>query len=154
MKIGIIVYSQTEHTYSVATKLKEKLLAAEHETEIEKVIPIGEVQPRQKEVKFENQPNVDAYDALIFGSPVHAFALAPAMKVYLEQIQSLQEKKIACYVTKNLPLNWTGGSQAINAMKKICESKGGSVIGTGIIVWRGGREKQIANLVDRISSLF
>ncbi len=48
MKIGIIIYSQTEHTYSVATKLKEKLLADGHDPEIEKVIPTGEVHPGSK----------------------------------------------------------------------------------------------------------
>jgi len=30
MKIGIIIYSQTEYTYSVAQKLKEKLIAYGH----------------------------------------------------------------------------------------------------------------------------
>ena len=41
MKIGIIIYSQTEHTYSVAQKLKEKLTASEHEVNLESVIPSG-----------------------------------------------------------------------------------------------------------------
>jgi NAD(P)H dehydrogenase (quinone) len=154
MKIGIIIYSQTEHTYSVATKLKEKLLADGHDPEIEKVIPTGEVHPGSKTIKFETQPRVDPYDALIFGAPVHAFSLAPAMKAYLEQIKSLQDKKIACYVTKGLPFHRTGGNKAISIMKKICESKGGTVVGTEIIVWRGGRQKQIADLVESISSLF
>jgi len=39
-------------------------------------------------------------------------------------------------------------------MKKICESKGGNVVGTDVIVWRGGREKYIADLVENFSSLF
>lgn len=151
MEIGIIVYSQTEHTYSVAEKLQEKLIGAGNKVKIEKVIPAGEVHPGKKDITFETHPNIDAYDTLIFGSPVHAFNLAPAMKAYLEQIPSLQDKKIACYVTKGLPFHRTGGNQAISQMKKICQSKGGTVIGTGIIVWRGGRSKEINELVEKFS---
>jgi NAD(P)H dehydrogenase (quinone) len=154
MKIGIIVYSQTNNTYSVAQKLQEKLLATGHEVEIERVVPAGDVHPGSKDVTFETRPEVDAYDALIFGSPVHAFSLAPAMKAYMEQIPSLQDKKIACYVTKGLPFDRTGGNQAISHMKKTCESKGGTVVGTGILVWRGGQGKKIADLVERFSGLF
>ncbi len=154
MKIGIIVYSQTENTFSVATKLKEKLVADGHEAEIDRVIPAGEVHPGSKNITFETQPDISAYDALVFGSPVHAFSLAPAMKAYLGQIQSLQDKKIACYVTKGLPFNRTGGNQAISQMKKLCESKGGTVIGTDIVVWRGKTEKKTANLVEKFSKLF
>lgn len=154
MKIGIIVYSQTEHTYNVAIKLKEKLQAIGHDPEIEKVIPSGDVHPGSKNIKFINQPPVESYDALIFGAPVHAFSLAPTMKAYLKEIESLQDKNIACYVTKGLPFHRTGGNKAISIMKKICESKGGNIVGTDIIVWRGGREKHIADLVENFSSLF
>ena len=154
MKIGIIIYSQTEHTYSVAQKLKEKLTASEHDVNLESVIPMGDAPRGAKNIDFKAKPDVSVYDALIFGGPVHAFSLAPPMKIYLDQIKSLQNKKVACFVTKGLPFHRTGGNQAINQMKKICESKGGTVIGTGIIVWRGGRGKEIANLVNKFSNLF
>ncbi len=42
MKIGIIVHSQTEHTYSVAQKLQDKLLDNGHETNLERVITEGD----------------------------------------------------------------------------------------------------------------
>lgn len=154
MKIGIIIYSQTEYTYSVAQKLKEKLIAYGHQANLERVITAGDAQPGAKNIEFKAQPDVNMYDALIFGDPVHAFSLAPAMKAYLEQITSLQNKKVACFVTKGLPFHRTGGKQAISQMKKISESKGGTVLGTGIVVWRGGREKEIADLADKFSKLF
>ncbi len=154
MKIGIIVYSQTEHTYSVAEKLQEKLLATGHSVNVERITPAGEVHPGSKDITFQNQPDIQEYDALIFGSPVHAFNLAPAMKAYLEQIPSLQDKKVACYVTKGLPFHRTGGNQAISQMKKLCQSKGGAVMGTGIVVWRGGRAKEINELVEQFGLLF
>jgi len=154
MKIGIVVYSQTQHTYSVAEKLKENLLAAGHSVNVERIIPAGEVHPGSKDITFQNQSDIQEYEALIFGSPVHAFSLAPAMKAYLEQIQSLQNKKIACYVTKGLPFHRTGGNKAISQIKKLCQSKGGTIMGTGIIVWRGGREKEIQELIGKFSALF
>ena len=154
MEIGIIVYSQTEHTYSVAENLQEKLLAAGHTVNIERVSTAGEVKSNSKDIIFQNKPDIQGYDSIIFGSPVHAFNLAPAMKAYLEQIPSLQDKKIACYVTKGLPFHRTGGNQAISQMKKLCQSKGGTILGTGIVVWRGGRGKDIIELVQKFSRLF
>ena len=154
MKIGIVVYSQTEHTYSVAEKLQEKLQEEGKEVEIERVVPSGEVHPGSKDIKFETLPDVEKYDALIFGSPVHAFSLAPAMKAYLEQIPSLQNKSIALFVTKGAPFNWTGGNQAINKMKKICQSNGGTIVGTDIVVWNKSRDKKIGDLIRKFSVIF
>jgi flavodoxin len=154
MKIGIIIYSQTENTYSVALKLQDKFQSDGYDVEIQRVIPVGEVPPRAKDVEFQNAPEVAEYDAIIFGAPVHAFNLAPAMTAYLEQIPSLQDKKIACFVTKGLPFNWTGGNKAISKMKEICQSKGGTVLGTDIIIWRGNTDEKIEELIRRFSVLF
>ena len=154
MNIGIIVYSQTEHTLSVAQKLSEKLSADGHIVNVERVVPKGEVKPNDVDVSFREQPDTNPYDALIFGSPVHAFNVAPAMKAYLNQIPSLQDKKVACFVTKSLPLDWTGGNQAIKTMKTICQSKGGIILGSGIVNWSMGRENKIEKLVAFFSTLF
>lgn len=154
MRIGIIVYSKTENTYSVAEKLQEKFQESGHEVEIEMVVPAGDVPPRAKNVEFQSKPEIESYDALVFGSPVHAFSLAPPMNAYLEQIDSLQNKKIACFVTKGLRFNWTGGNQAIGKMKKICESKGGKVVGTDIVVWNKNKDAKIDELVRKFSVLF
>ena len=154
MNIGIIVYSQTEHTFSVAQKLVEKLSADGHTVDVERVVPVGEVKPKDVDVTFREQPDTNPFDALIFGSPVHAFNLAPAMKVYLNQISSLQDKKIACFVTKSLPFDRTGGNQAIETMKDICQSKGGNILGSGIVNWSMSREKRINDLITFFSTLF
>jgi flavodoxin len=154
MKIGIIVHSQTEHTFSVAEQLKERLMEAGNEVDVERVVTDGDAPPGAKNIKFKNLPNVEGYDGLIFGAPVHAFSLSPAMKAYLEQISSLQDKKIVCLVTKGMRFKWTGGTRAIGQMKNICKSKGGSVIETGIVIWNKSRDKQIADLVEKISRVF
>lgn len=154
MKIGIVVHSQTGNTCEVAQKLQEKLSASGNEVEIQRVRMVGGDKPQGKDIKIENPPDVVKYDVLIFGAPVHAFSLAPAMKVYMEQIASLQDKKVACFVTKAMRFNWTGGTRAIGQMKKTCGSKGGIVYGTGIIVWNKQRDKKIDELVEEFSRLF
>lgn len=154
VKIGVIVYSQTGNTLQVAQMLQEKLKEQGNEAKIEKVEIAGETTPRAKEVNFQNVPDPSAYDALIFGAPVHAFSLAAPMKLYLEQMDSLNNKKIALFVTKGLRFNWTGGNQAIGKMKKIGENKGGKIVGTGIIVWNQSKDAKIEELTRKFSVLF
>lgn len=154
MQIGIVIYSQTENTYLTALKLKEKLIEKGHEVELERLTIRGETAPRAKNVDLENIPDITSYDGLIFGSPVHAFTLAPAMASYLDQIPLVENKKIALFVTKSLPFNWTGGNQAIGKMKKICQSKKGKIVGTDIVVWRGDVDKKIENMIRQFSVLF
>ena len=154
MKIGIIIHSQTNNTYSVAEKLQEKLQKSGNEVEIQRVNMVGGNKPGSKNIQIENPPELTGYNALVFGSPVHAFSLAPAMKIYLEQIPSLEGMKVALFVTKGAPLNFTGGTQAIGKMKKICQSKGGTIVGTGIVIWRGDIQKNTDDLVRKFSVIF
>jgi len=154
MKIGIIIHSYTGNTFEVAEKLQKRLLDDGKDVEIKRVRMVGGDKPKGKDIKIETPPEVDKYDALIFGSPVHAFTLSLAMKTYLEQIPSLQDKKIVLFVTKGTRFNWTGGNQAINKMKKICQSKGGIIIGTGIIIWNKQHHEKIAELIQGFSGLF
>lgn len=154
MKIGIIVHSQTNNTYSVAEKLQEKRKEAGNEVELERVSMVGGDKPQGKDIRIENPPEVAGYDALIFGAPVHAFSLAPAMKVYLDEIPPIQDKKVALFVTKNLRFEWTGGTRAIGQMRKICQSQGGKIVGTGVVVWNKERDKKIAELAESFSKLF
>jgi NAD(P)H dehydrogenase (quinone) len=154
MKIGIIVYSQTGNTYLVAQHLKERLEASKHTAVIERVT-VDSALSRGKNVKFTQIPAVEEYDALVFGSPVHAFSLAQPMAAYLKQLPSLQKKKAACFVTKQLPFSWTGGNRALSAMKKICASKGAKVSGSGIVVCSGAqREQNVKRCVEKLAALF
>ena len=154
MDIGMIVYSQTGNTHSVATKLQEKLSAAGHSVTLERIEVIGDVSPGQA-VQFKTLPDAGKYDALVFGSPVQAFSLCQAMVDYLKQVTSLQDKKVACLVTQAFPFPWLGGNRAVGQMKKACESKGATVCGSGIVNWmKKSREQQIVQVVDQLSGLF
>jgi uncharacterized protein (UPF0261 family) len=48
-----------------------------------------------------------------------------------------------------------GENRAIGQMRRICEAKGATVCGTGVVNWsRKRREQQIAEVVDRLGRLF
>jgi flavorubredoxin len=154
MDIGMIVYSQTGNTYSVAQQLQEKLSTAGHAVSLERIEVAGDVSPGQP-VQFETVPDAGRYDTLVFASPVQAFSLCQAMVEYLKQVPSLQDKKVALLVTEAFPYPWLGGNRAIRQMKKACESKGATVCGSGIVNWmKKRREQQIVEVVDELSCLF
>ena len=155
MKIGIIVFSQTGHNHSVALELEEKLSEAGHTATVERVEVSGDARPGARDFQLTTAPDVTAYDAMVFGAPVQAFSLAVAMKSYLEQIASLENKKVACFVTKQLPFYWTGGRQAIGTMKRICESKGATICASEILIWSGSqRDQKIRELIEKLSGVF
>ena len=155
MNIGVIYFSQSGNTHSVATKIKEKLQAQGHTVGVERLIVVGDFKPGQKDIQFETLPDIEQYDGIVFAAPVHAFSLCQPMKKYLEQVPSLKNKKVALYVTKQLRFNWTGGNQAINKMKKMCRTKEADVGESGIIVWSSNeREQMINDVVAKISQFF
>ncbi len=154
MKIGIIVYSQTGNTYEAAENIKEALSSKGHSVDIERVEVDDEKERDINKIKIDNFPDLTQYEGVIFGSPVHAFSLSQPMSAYMSQITSLKDKKLACFVTKSLPFNITGGNQAVSKMKKIAESKGGSIYESAIIVWTKDRENQISKATEKLSRTF
>jgi len=152
MKIGIIVYSQSGNTLSVAEKLKEKLATAGHSAEIEQVTVVGGRKSGDRTFQLETRPDVAQYDALVFGSAVEAFSLSPVLKNYLVEVDSLQDKQVACLVTQLFPYPWMGGNRAIRQMRRLCESKGATVRGTGVINWsKFRRAKTTARAIEQLT---
>lgn len=154
MNIGIIVYSQTGHTLSVAVRLKDKLSAAGHTVTLEQIETIGPVSPAGTSAELKTRPAIDAYEALVLCTPVWGGRLAPPMISYLEQISSLQGKKVACLATGIFPARW-GRDQTIAQLKAACESKGATVCGSGSVGWWSlNRKRQISTVVDALNDLF
>lgn len=154
MKIGIVVYSQTGNTLSVATKLKEKLAVAGHSVVLEQVKLVGERKQGSRECQLEPLPDVTAYDVLVFGAAVEAFSLSPVMSKCLGQIGSLEKKSAVCLITQGLPFAWLGGSRAARQMRTLCEAKGAAVRGSAVVNWMGkGLDRRIANGVEKLSKL-
>ena len=155
MNIGMIIYSQTGHTLSVAEKLQEELTARGHTVNMEQITISGEASPGKKNFQFTAAPSPEPYEAVIFGSPVQAFSLSVVMEEYLKQLSSLEGKKVAFLITKHLPFYWTGANRALGQMKSICEGKGAEVLGSGVAIWSGSRrERTTKSCVEELSRLF
>lgn len=128
MKVGIVVYSKSGSTFEIANKIGAKFDNMGFAVDILRVDAHEEKIGRDTEVSLQNSPAIDNYDILVFGAPVHAFSLAEGMKKYLNQLSSVQNKKICCFVTKKLPFRWTGGFQALAVMESILKTKGGALL--------------------------
>lgn len=151
MNIGIIVYSQTGNTLSVAQRLKGAIEAKGHSAAIEQVTAEGELQPG-KPVNIASSPDAAKYDALVLASPVMAFSLNPVMKAYLNELPDIAGKKALCFVTQGLPFDWMGGNQALKHMSAALKQKGAEVCGAGIVHWKDEekREAQAAKTVETL----
>lgn len=155
MNIGIVVYSQTGHTLEVCEQLKERLIGEGHSVALERITVVGGRTPKTKEFELETKPNVEAYDAIVFGSAVEAFSLSAVLSRYLGDLGSLQGKQVACLVSQQFPYPWMGGNRAIGQMKKICQSKGATIRATGIVNWtKSRREVTTAKAVTGLSKAF
>jgi flavodoxin len=152
MNIGIIIYSQTGNTLSVAERLKDALQKAGHTVRLERVDAENENPNTKGSLRLKTLPDISKYDALIFGSPVQGFNLSPVMKAYLAQIPDLHGKNASCYVTQHFKKAWLGGNQAIKQMTAALVHKGAGVTDTGIVNWTGKtREDQINSIVAVMS---
>jgi flavodoxin len=145
MKTGMIIYSQTGNTLHVAKRIKEKMKGMD----IEQITVEGINTP---DIKLVNIPKVEEYDSIIFGAPVQAFSLCLPMKKYFDQLPSLKDKNVICFVTEGFSKPWLGGNRAIKHMRNVIETKGGKIIDTGIINW-GNKEKenQIVDFINKVT---
>lgn len=76
------------------------------------------------------------------------------MAQYLEHIDSLEGKRVACLVTGLFPPG-LGRNQALAQMEAVCESKGATLCGSGSVGWLSLRRKrQIASTVESLAALF
>lgn len=149
MKIGIIVYSQTGNTLLVSERLENRLKNKNHEVTVEKI----QVENEKAPTKLVYSPNLQQYDVVILGAPVQAFGLAPAMKTYLQQMESLENKKVFIFVTQHFKKAWLGGNGALKKMNQLCQLKGGKAQGKMDIHWSSDqRDAQIEAVVTAVET--
>lgn len=150
MNIGIIVYSQTGNTLSVAERVEKVLKEVGHTARVEKI----EVEGEGYAVKLTSAPDVAPYDTVIFATPVHGFSISPPMKIYLSALSDLSGKKVYCFVTQQLKKDWMGGNRAIKQIREACRKKGADIINSGIVHWSDDlREKQIEDVVGLFQTI-
>ncbi len=151
MRVGIVVYSQTGHTLSVAQKLEKTLAAKGHDVELKKIGLAEERKAGDRQFTLSDMPDVGPYEVVVFGSAVEAFSLSPVMSEYLKQVGTLQGKKVACLVTQQFPYPWLGGNRAVRQMGALCRSKGATIVGTGVVNWAASRrEATTATAIDQL----
>lgn len=154
MNIGIVVFSQTGNTRLVGERLKETLEDRGHQATLHQINAGAQEETGDQGVDAVDTPATQEYEALVFGSPVHGFSIPPDMQNYLKQVAALNGKPVACFVTKQLPFAWTGGSQALARMKQLCQGHGGRVVGDTVVYWnRSPRDEHIRQCVDHLAAL-
>ena len=124
MKIGIIVYSYTNNTLTIANQLKAALLGKGYDVEIESINAMNE-EPNNTHIVLTQSPDITQYDKVIFASCVRGFDCAPILKEYLKNLNSLNGLKCAGFVSQYFPWDALGGNQAIKRMQSLVESKNG-----------------------------
>ncbi len=133
MKVGIIIHTQSGHTAQFARAIATKFNSNGHEAEIEMLRTSGQVSPGSQKFTIKNFPEVEQFDAILFGGPVWAFKASPVIMSYLSQLNGIKNKKVLSFVTMMFPFACMGGKQAIKAMNQELEASGGNVL-PGVIL--------------------
>jgi multimeric flavodoxin WrbA len=155
MDIGIVVYSKTGNTLSVAKRVEEALRAAGHKVALERVEAENDQEKAAGNIRFSSLPDLSRYEALVFASPVQAFSLNPVMKAYLAKAGQLAGKKAACFLTMGFPAVWMGGRQAMGLLRNAMAEKKTVFCGEGIVCWSNKkRESMIDAIVKQLASAF
>ena len=154
MKVGIIVYSKTGNTLTVAERISSQLEADGIAVSVGRFS--AETLPQSnKLVRLTAVPNPNGFDAVIFGAPVQAFSLDPAMALYFEQINSINPKNVFCFVTQYFKKPWMGGNHAIKQMLALLNKKGITAKSLGVVNWSSEqREEQILQIMRQCSHAF
>ncbi|MBN2879954.1 MAG: flavodoxin [Clostridia bacterium] len=149
MKIGILVYSDTGNTLSVAEKIKKQIEKNGDSAAIERLTATKTGSGSDRDVQLLNIPDVSGYDKLVIGAPINGLMLCRPMQEYLAKHADLKGKDINCYVTQYFKRSIFGGTNGINHIKNQCAKKGGNMINTADIHWSSkAREEEIASAAE------
>jgi hypothetical protein len=135
MNVGVVVYSLTGNTFSVAEALRSTLATAGHTVSFQTIKAQNEDPNFNGPVVLTQVPSLAGLDALVLGGPVRGFSTAPIVKAYLEQSPDLKGLPVFLFVTHHFPLAFLGGNSAIGMTRKLIEAKHGRVIGSGVVNW-------------------
>ena len=130
MRSIIVYYSYSGNTKKV-TEILAEYLRQRGEVEIIALEALDESKSffaqcnrafRKKRAKIsEVRYNLSSYDLICLGSPVWAFAPAPAINTYLDNCFGLEGKNIILFTTYG---SGTGNSRCLNYMQDILTKKG------------------------------
>jgi NAD(P)H dehydrogenase (quinone) len=153
MKIGIILYSSTGHTRTVAYRLVSSLSNNGHQVEIVPLEPDSEMNFTVEHVELKRIPDVSKFNALVLASPVIGDHINAPMASFLEASPPLEGKKIILMATHFFPHAW-GCRQMFRAMRTHHALIGSEVIGQGDVIWLGfNRRRRTDKMVEHLTSL-
>ena len=134
MNIAIVYYSYSGNTHRTA-QIIEEVLSQNNSVKLLRILAPREsdnffIQAlraliRRKTEIIPAETDLAAYDLLIFGTPVWAREMVPAMRSYLEQAKGLLRKKAIVFVTYGSGL---GKDHCLDSLERALKEKGVSEI--------------------------
>ena len=130
MKSAIIYYSYSGNTKKVAEILAELLGESGQVQQMELIAPeesksfLAQCRKALYHLKAKINPvqvDLSGYDLICFGSPVWAFAPAPAMNTYLDLCTGLEGKKVILFTTYG---SGTGNQRCLKYIQDLLSKKG------------------------------
>lgn len=143
MNIGILVYSYTGNTLSVAEKIKEQIHQNGDQAQIHRVTCINGNPNGPNPFVLKDVPDVSGYDKLIIGAPINGYSLCKAMKMYFDR-SKIDVDAVNCFVTQHFKSPLFGGNRGIKQISKFVTKHGTKINNTAIVHWSSkDRDKQI-----------
>jgi flavodoxin len=154
MNIGIIIYSMSGHTATVAKAVAERFRRDDHDVDIKLLLVTGMPRPGSKRFSICNMPDseeIDGYDAILFGGPVWLFKASPVILKFLGRLEKLKGKKLLCFVTQLAPWPSLGGYQALRTMNSKLKESGGTILpGESFQYFFGINKQKLNETIERI----
>ena len=147
MNIGIIVYSKTGNTLQVAERIRASLVQAGMQADVSRFSAETQGAHDNTPIRLTNLPDPNAYDAVIFGAPVQAFSLDPAMAMYLKQIGALKKVKTLCFITQHFKKAWMGGNRAMKQLLAQLQEKGVAATVLGVVNWSSDQRQAQMDMI-------
>lgn len=133
-KAIVVYYSYSNNTHKAAGLLKKELDETSYQTQLLRLEPTDETNSflgqckraflkKQAVLKEGMSFDVADCDVIAFGTPVWAFAMAPALRTYLNACRGLTGKKVILFVTCG---SGAGVGNCIREMVSIVKAKGAS----------------------------
>jgi flavodoxin len=158
MNIGIIIYSMSGHTATVAKAIAERFRRENHDVDLKLLMVTGMTHPGSKRFSICNLPEseeIDGYDVLFFGGPVWLFSASPVILKFLGMLEKLDGKKTMNFVTQVSPWPSLGGYQALKMMNDRLKESGATVLpGESVQYFFGTDRRKLNETMERIYQRF
>jgi flavodoxin len=148
MNVGIIVYSETGHTYEVIEKLADKL--REQHT-----VTIYRLKYDKAQNIVNGVPYINGHQRLILATPVQGFAPTIPIMEAIRRIENFDGRIVDVLITQYFRFKWLGGKQTINVLIRAIEhAKGVFGVDADIHWQRKDRDQQIQAAIDKFITAY